>query len=74
MCIRVFQIVNLNCLNNVRSQISNKNIPYLAIGHQKKENLEFWNFVSITDQLVVNRNITRVFLISTAIINILQSY
>ena len=58
-----------NWLNNVRSQIRNKSLPYSAIGQQKKENLEFWNFFSITDQLVVNNNINRVFLSSTAIFN-----
>ena len=58
-----------NCLNNVRSQIRNKNLPYSALGQQKKESLEFCNFVSITDQLAVNHNIYRVFLSFTVIFN-----
>ena len=66
MFIRIFEIVNFE-LVNVRSQIRNKKLPYSATGQQKKENLESWNFVSITDQLVVNHNINRVFLSSTAI-------
>ena len=49
MFIRIFEIVNFE-LVNVRSQIRNKKLPYSATGQQKKENLESWNFVSITDQ------------------------
>ena len=58
-------------LNNVRTQIGNKNLPYLAIGQQKKET---WNFLSFTDQLVVNHSLNRVFLVLVSSSINLQSY
>ena len=44
------------------------------IGQQKKETCDFWNFLSVTDQLVVNHSLNRVFLVLVSSSKVLQSY